>query len=163
MRTARASSTTRRTRACVREIARVLRPGGTASVSVYFQNVFVRNWWWLRYPAGFAKMLGAKLRGRGRESIYGCKDTDELVRLYDGNNNPVGKAFSKPTFEKMLTPYFEVTETYLHFFPARTLPVPIPRFVHQFLDRNVGFLIVAQVRKKTNALPAQQSEKLKAA
>jgi len=151
------------TEACVAEIARVLKPGGTASISVYYQNVLMRNWWWLRHPARLAMFLGAKLRGRGRESIYGCKDTSELVRLYDGQNNPVGKDYSKHTYQQMLTPYFDIVETFLHFFPARTLPIPMPRFVHRFLDRNVGFLIFAQVRKKKPGIGAQQIERREAA
>lgn len=151
------------TEACVGQIARVLKPGGTASISVYYQNVLMRNWWWLRHPGRLAMFLGAKLRGRGRESIYGCKDTSELVRLYDGQNNPVGKDYSKKTFQQMLAPHFDIAETFLHFFPARTLPIPMPSFLHRFLDRNVGFLIFAQVRKKeVTALP-QQTQKLEAA
>jgi 2-polyprenyl-3-methyl-5-hydroxy-6-metoxy-1,4-benzoquinol methylase len=37
------------TSACVREIARVLEPGGTAVISVYYRNVFIRAWPVLRY------------------------------------------------------------------------------------------------------------------
>ena len=39
------------TEASIREIARVLKPGGTAYISVYYRNIFIRNWKLLR-PVG---------------------------------------------------------------------------------------------------------------
>jgi hypothetical protein len=46
------------------------------------------------------------------------QNIDEIVRLYDGSDNPIGKADSKKEFISMLSPYFNVEETYLHFFPS---------------------------------------------
>ena len=31
------------------------------------------------------------------------------------------------SFIQLLEPYFEIQETYLHFFPARTLPFKLPQ------------------------------------
>jgi hypothetical protein len=47
----------------------------------------------------------------------------------------------------MLHVHFEVEETFLHFFPARSLPFRLPRFLHRWLDRHTGFLIFARLRK----------------
>jgi len=92
--------------------------------------------------------LGAKLPGRGRENIFALNNVDEIVRLYDGLENPIGKAYSRSAFVAMLSPYFEVKETYLHFFPARTLPFHIPGWLHRMLDQHAGFMIYATLRKK---------------
>ncbi len=133
---------------CVAEIARVLKLGGTASISVYYRNSILKMWPILRFLAWPLALFGGGLRGRGRESIFRVKDVDQIVRLYDGSNNPIGKSYTKDAFIQMLRPHFEVEETYLHFFPARTLPFKIPSFIHKWLDKNFGFMIYATVRKR---------------
>lgn len=136
------------TERCVAEIARVLKPGGTASISVYYKNYFIRNWSWLRYLGLILFKMGASLKGRGRESIFSLRSSNEIVRYYDGASNPIGKAYSESEFREMLSKHFEVTETYLHFFPLRTLPIKLPKNIHRFLDRNFGFMIYASCVRK---------------
>lgn len=134
-------------RACIEDIARILRPNGTAVISVYYKNIFLNLWPFFR---PFAKIIfhsGGGLKGRGRENIYSIDDVNEIVRLYDGNNNPLGKAFSKQEFKDLLTPSFTVESFFLHGFPARTLPFKIPNFLHKFLDKNAGFMIYAKCKK----------------
>ncbi|MBF0143481.1 MAG: class I SAM-dependent methyltransferase [Magnetococcales bacterium] len=135
------------TAAAVAEIARVLRPGGTASISVYYRNLFLRHWDLLRGIGRLLDRLGGGLRGRGREGIFAVTEVDEIVRLYDGRENPIGKSFTREQFVSLLSPHFEVLEVFFHFFPARALPFRVPRALHKFLDRNVGFMIFATVRK----------------
>ena len=125
------------TEKCVAEIARVLKSVGTASISVYYRNSILKMWPILRFLAWPLALFGGGLRGRGRESIFRVKDLDQIVRLYDGSNNPIGKSYTKDAFIQMLRPHFEVEETYLHFFPARTLPFKIPSFIHKWLYATV--------------------------
>ena len=81
-------------------------------------------------------LFGGKLKGRGIES-----NVDEIVRLYDGVENPIGKSFSKKQVMELFEPFFNVEETYLHFFPARSLPFKMPNLIHRFLDKRCGFMI----------------------
>jgi len=136
------------TEACIREIVRVLRDNGTANIAVYYRNIFLQGWFLLKWPAKLLAKMGATLLGRGRESIYALNDVDEIVRLYDGKENPIGKSYNRKQFVGMLKPYFDIQETYLNFFPARTLPFKLPRILHKFLHRHAGFLICARVRKR---------------
>jgi 2-polyprenyl-3-methyl-5-hydroxy-6-metoxy-1,4-benzoquinol methylase len=136
------------TAACVREIARVLRPGGTASISVYYHNLFLKSWPYLRSVGKVLSLFGGGLRGRGREHIFNESDVDEIVRLYDGSDNPIGKAYSREQFGALLSPYFEIQRMFVHFFPARSLPVRIPVFLHKILDHRCGFMLYANIRKK---------------
>lgn len=132
----------------VSEIARVLKKEGTALISIYYRNALLRLWPYLRwfgYPLTF---LGGGLRGRGRNKIFLEKNVDEIVRLYDGAENPLGKSYSKSQFLNMLMPHFAVEEIFFHFFPARALPFRIPRRLHRWLDARSGFMIYALVRKK---------------
>jgi SAM-dependent methyltransferase len=135
------------TEACVAEIARVLKPGGTASISVYYRNVFLRAWPALRPVGGLITRLGAGLKGRGREDIFAQREVSEIVRLYDGLQNPIGKCYSRGAFLRLVQPFFRLRETFLHFFPARALPVRIPPALHRFLDRHAGFLIYASLTR----------------
>jgi SAM-dependent methyltransferase len=131
----------------VGEIARVTRPGGTASLSVYHRNAILRLWPLLRWLGRPLTWLGGGLKGRGREGIFLQPDVDEIVRLYDGADNPIGKSYTRTQFLALLEPHFEVECVYLHFFPARALPFRVPRALHRWLDRRLGFMIYANVRK----------------
>ncbi len=134
------------TDACIREIARVLEKGGTACISVYHNNLFLKTWPILRYPLNLVLRQGG-LRGRGREGIFKIHDVKEIIRVYDGYENPIGKAYSKKDFIAMLLPYFTIEHLFLHFFPARALPFGIPPLVHRLLDKRLGFMIYAMVKK----------------
>jgi len=131
----------------VSEIHRVIANNGTAMISVYYKNFFLRNWGVLRYAGKVLSAFGAKLSGRGRDDIFATDDVNDLVRIYDGSENPIGLAYSDAEFRALLSPYFIIEETYLHFFPARSLPFPIPKFLHRFLDKHFGFMIFATLRK----------------
>lgn len=135
---------------CVNEIARVLLPEGTAVIAVYYKNVLLRLWPVIRYLGKLLYIFGGGLKGRGRSSIFETSDIDEIVRLYDGAINPIGKAYSKEEFKQMLEKEFVVTDLYHHFFPARSLPFKIPQWLHRFLDRNFGFMIYANCLKPRN-------------
>lgn len=136
------------TEGCVAEIARVTKSGGTACISVYYKNFFIRNWGILSWIGKIVNMVGGGLKGRGRESIYATTDTNEIVRLFDGAENPIGKAYSRKEFVTMLEPHFTIEQTFLHFFPARSLPFPLPKILHRLLDRILGFMIYASLIKK---------------
>lgn len=136
------------TAAAVAEIARVLKPGGTASVSVYYRNPLLRIWPYVRWVGLPLAWVGAGLKGRGREAIFRERDVDEIVRLYDGAANPVGKSYSRTAFQDLVGEHFTVLETYLHFFPARAFPFRIPPFLHRWLDRRLGFMIYATLQKR---------------
>lgn len=135
------------TEGCIREIARVLEKGGSAVISVYYRNLLLQVWPRLRWLRSLMSKMGAKLSGRGREEIFAADNVGEIVRLYDGKDNPIGKCYTRKEFVRMLSPYVSVEETFLHYFPARSLPFRIPQFLHKLLDRYVGFMIYAKVRK----------------
>ena len=135
------------TEAAVAEIARILRSGGTASLSVYYRNIVLRHWAIFSWMGRFLALCGAKLSGRGRENIYRQRDVNEIVRLYDGFENPIGKSYTRAQLLALLRPHFHVERVFFHFFPARSLPFPIPQLVHRALDVTLPFMIFVNVRK----------------
>ena len=132
----------------VQEMARVLKNDGTAYISIYYKNIFLRNWRNIKFIGKILSIFGAKLKGRGRENIFSKNDVNEITRLYDGENNPIGKAYSKQEALDLVEKYFYVDDVFLHFFPARSLPFKIPKFLHKLLSKNMGFLIYLNLRKK---------------
>lgn len=136
------------TEAAIREIARVLKPGGTAYISVYYKNLLVRNWSKISVLGNLLCKLGIGLKGRGRESICLQADPDNIVRTYDGTGNPVGKCYMRAEIINMVKPYFNVEKVFKIYFPCRSLPVKLPRFLRKFLSDNLGFLIHLNLRKK---------------
>lgn len=136
------------TTACIQEIARVLKPGGTANIAVYYKNFFVNSWPRIAWIGRVLHRMGGGLKGRGRESIFLEPNPDEVVRLYDGAENPIGKAYTKEEFASMCEPYFTLKHSFLYFFPKRSLPIPLPKFLHRFLDHRMGFMINFHLEKK---------------
>lgn len=131
----------------VREIHRVLKPGGTAVVAVYYKNIVLRNFGLFKPFIAALAFAGAKLKGRGREGIYRAPTVDEIVRVYDGDKNPIGLAYDRAEFAELVGPGFVMDEVFFHFFPARSLPFPIPRWAHRILDRRLPFMIYARLTK----------------
>jgi len=136
------------TKSCVKEISRILKPSGTALISVYYKNAILRNWK-LLYP--FGKVLGKfnfGMKGRGREDIFTIKDIDELTKLYDGADNPIGKSYSKTEFQELLLPYFEIKQI---FFISSLQELSLLKFLkilHSFLYKKIrSFMIFATFKK----------------
>jgi 2-polyprenyl-3-methyl-5-hydroxy-6-metoxy-1,4-benzoquinol methylase len=129
--------------AAVREIHRVLKIGGTATIAVYYRNLLLRQWQAL-HPV--LRFIPIGLKGRSRERMSELGDADEIVRQYDGAENPIGLAYNREEFRQLLGP-FEVSQFYYHYFPRRALPIGVPDSVHRVLDRALPFMIYANVVK----------------
>lgn len=127
----------------IQEIHRVLKKDGTALISVYYKNFILNNWPLFKSIIG---LLKPGLQGRGRENMYQEDSVDEIVRIYDGDQNPLGIAFSRVEFEGLLSP-FQICDIWYGFFPARALKIKIPTIFHKALSRIIPFMIFAKVKK----------------
>lgn len=127
--------------ASINEIYRVLKPGGQAVIGVYYKNALLRVWPVLR----FARHALPSLKGRGRETMLESSSSDELVRLFDGVDNPIGKSFSRREFEAMLP-----AKSSFHYsaFPARILPVKLTGRALSAAEWMMPFLISAVIEKR---------------
>lgn len=135
------------TQGCLNEIYRVLNDGGTASVSVYYENALLRV---AKKTIPLVKLLAKvflKNTGRGR-NFSEIKNLDDLVRFYDGNKNPIGKAYNKKEFELMLKKAgFRHIQFKFFFFPFRFFKFKYPNFMKGLLVRFFPFMIVANLKK----------------
>jgi 2-polyprenyl-3-methyl-5-hydroxy-6-metoxy-1,4-benzoquinol methylase len=133
------------TAACLREFWRVLRPGGTLCFSVYYRNLILRHQSLYKALSMLTRSwLG--LPGRGRERMMTASSAAELVRLYDGAANPIGRAYTKRQLHQMLNG-FRIVEELRVGIPRRSLPMRIPDGVHRFAAQCFGLMIVVLCRK----------------
>ena len=135
------------TQLCINEIYRVLKLNGTASISVYYVNNLLKIGGILLPVFKFMAKIFIKNTGRGRD-FSKVKTLDDLVRYYDGSENPLGKAYSKKQFDKMLNNAgFKNIEYKFFFFPFRFFKIKFPKFIKRILVRLFPFMIAANVKK----------------
>ena len=134
------------TQKCIDEFFRVLKPGGSGICGVYYKNVILRNSILLTCALGLMKLFSLGLSGRGRESMSSAATPEDLVRLYDGAANPVGKAYSKAELVQMFQK-FKLEGTQLFYFPARALKIKLPKWLHSRLSFYLGLMIAIKFSK----------------
>jgi len=117
-------------------------------ISVYYRNTILRNWRKIKFIEHLLIKGGAKMKGRGRDNIFYIDDEDDIIRVYDGIDNPIGKAYTRNGFVKLLLPYFKIEKIFYHLFPARAFPFKIPKYFHRILDRKLPFMIYAELIKR---------------
>ncbi len=129
----------------IAEVHRVLKPGGSAIISIYYKNLLLNPY--VFYLTRLVVRL--TLKAPSRRGIRYASSPEEFVRMYDGDANPVGWVFTR---EKCLRLFnsFEIKNMEPHcfvlrFFPFRRL---IPRFVHKLLDNYFGTMWYVQLEKR---------------
>ena len=130
---------------CIKEFHRILKPGGTVCFSVYYKNFILRSPVLLKICSLLSKFI--KLHGRGREYLLQDVSADEIVRRYDGIDNPIGKSYTKQDIFNLLRGLFTIEQETLIYFPARAMPFSIPKPIHKWASKNFGFMIVLKCRK----------------
>lgn len=140
------------TERCAREIIRVTRPGGRILVCLYYRNILLRPW---SFP--FVKLLMRMLKmNRSGNDPQGITDRitptpDELVRTYDGPDNPLGKAYDKSQIIDMFSGLRDM-KTEIHYFPLRFIPLlnsfTMPLVMERMLDRHLGIMLYLSGYKK---------------
>ena len=135
--------------ACVREMARVLRPDGIAVVSVYYRTLILRSRLLSRL-AGFVLGGWVSLPGRCRNHLLRSGDPDEIVKHYDGAENPLGRAFTKSELSGMFEEFgLQVNYTERYYFPRRAFGRVGAALstVHPFLAKQLGLMVTVIARK----------------
>jgi ubiquinone/menaquinone biosynthesis C-methylase UbiE len=132
----------------VDEAFRVLKPGCEAVISVYYKNILL-NKALFPFVLSMFRLLKPDLPGRTR--MFDAKNPDDFIRMYDGEDNPVGYGLTLSECKKMFS-NFEIKGYEVHFFPKRffTQFKSIPDFVHKLLDRHFGTMIYLKLRKPQN-------------
>lgn len=132
------------TEAAVREFHRVLKPGGLASVAVYYKNILLRPPLWPLVRRLLPVLIS---KSKGREEMLCARRPEDLVKVYDGNQTPIAKVYSKRQADRLFQD-FDILASSPHYFPARFLKgFRTGGSVHKILDRTCGVLIYYLLRK----------------
>ncbi|MBR1142346.1 hypothetical protein [Bradyrhizobium sp. AUGA SZCCT0431] len=126
-----------------------MKPGGSAVISVYRRNAILKSKLLTRLAA-FALGKMVFLPGRGREDLLKSGDANEIVRLYDGVDNPVGKSYTQAQICRMMVDAgFSIEKAWRYYFPLRSLGRmgALLKPLHSFISRRYGLMIAVHVVK----------------
>lgn len=134
------------TRSILSEIKRVLRPGGKATIMVYYRS------WWSYYMVGL-------LRGLVSGNIFKTRSLSKSVQLY--TDGALARYYSFRDWKKEVSPYFSVRRLYSIGPKTDILPLPggfvkdtlkklIPAWFNNFLTTNLcmGVFLFSVIEKK---------------
>ena len=132
------------TEGAVTEMVRVLKAGGGGMVSLYYRHPLIGKGLW---PVTRFLLRHLVPTVPGRDSFAQVNSADDLVRVYDGNENPVGKAYSRSEIRRML-PNCHVDRVEIHFFPTRFVFSRLPpMWLRRLFDRWFGLMIYVRFTK----------------
>ena len=130
------------THKAVSEAIRVLRPGGRGMISLYYRHPLLSHVLWpvtrLCINAAFGDLRSRNFRQSAT--------VEDLVRRYDGEQNPIGKVYSRADLRRLLAGC-RVDKLETHFFPARFLARNVPAPLTRALDAVFGLILYAQFTK----------------
>ena len=130
-----------------KECFRVLKPGGTAKITLYRKGVLHSRG---VFPFTRLVMQIVGLRHPGADLARTAMDADDFIRQYDGVRNPIGIGMTTREWKRLLrTAGFEVVGKEVHYFPRRFLPAPraIPTWLHRCFDLYAGTMVYFSLRK----------------
>ncbi|MEO5332525.1 MAG: class I SAM-dependent methyltransferase [Magnetococcus sp. YQC-5] len=135
----------------IAEAWRVIKPGGSAYISLYGQLFFFNP---ILFPIAtffLRRLLKAPPK---RDGIQHAADYDTFYRLMDGPTNPIGRFYSDDEFQHLFA-QFRIDSVCRSHFPFRFLylgPIHLhkimPTFLYRFIDRHFGMMVNFQLGKK---------------
>lgn len=133
------------TEKAVSEFHRVLKPGGLASVCIYYRNVLLNKPIWSLVKLLLPFILKKK---DGRERTLASSTPEEFVRVYDGNDTPIAKVYTRKQADRLFSA-FEPLAVEPHYFPIRFLRFfKVGGLFHFVLDRTCGVLLYYLLKKQ---------------
>ncbi|MBF0122199.1 MAG: class I SAM-dependent methyltransferase [Candidatus Omnitrophica bacterium] len=131
---------------CVQEIHRVLKPGGMAHVSVYYKNFLLRSGILFRAVLFLMRIFRISLKGRGREEMCKVSSLEEFVRMYDGRDNPIGKAYTREELKRMFGKFSRL-QYVVYYVPMRAARLRLPLFIRRWASSTFGLMILVKAVK----------------
>lgn len=135
----------------ISEAYRIVKPGGTAMISLYERLFFFNPF---LFP--FAQLVLKRLlkAPKVRDGIQHTTTYDEFYRLMDGPTNPIGRWYTYDQLVKMFS-QFVIHHSVRNHFPLRFLRIGslrvdklVPKFIHHALDRWSGMTRMFELEKK---------------
>ncbi len=133
------------TRKTIDEVYRVLKPGGRIIIMLYHRHSIHVALGALIYR------ISKRIRRTGHTLV------EDWVRIYDGDDNPLGKAYSRSEIRSMFSRFDNLRMS--TYDPIRRKYPAVVNWVNQwFLSRRWGFWLVIKGRKRSE--PSAPAERL---
>ncbi len=132
------------TEKAISEVHRVLKPGGRAVIALYWRNILMR---WPLWPLTRLALRLLLRRVPGRDRMVETGDVDEFVRMWDGDENPVGKAYDRRALRRLFS-QFRIEKIEPHIFHRRFLKIRLGPRLYRLADRLGATLAYAVLTKE---------------
>jgi SAM-dependent methyltransferase len=131
------------------EIKRVLKPQGQARISLYYQNLLIRNRFIFKLMIWILWLFN--IQHYDVRSGVDPKNPEEFVRMYDGKANPLGVAKKDSDWRVLLEDAgFEIVGVQVSYFPMRFFEkffwAKAVKKIHRIIDSQLGFKIHYKLR-----------------
>jgi len=129
------------------EAFRVTTPGGQGLITLYRLSLLHRRW---VFPLVRVLMKLTRARHPGADLASLATSAEEFVRMYDGEDNPIGIAQTTRKWQRDLeTVGWKVTTIETHYFPLRMVAnlKAAPDWLHKLLDRYCGTMVYFSLQK----------------
>jgi hypothetical protein len=73
---------------------------------------------------------------------------DDLVRLYDGADNPIGRAYTRSEIASLLADRFQLLETVRFGLPRHAMRIRVPDILYRFASHRFGLMIAFRAAKR---------------
>jgi len=134
------------TLAGIHEIHRILKPGHKAVISLYYRSFIFNPIIW-----SVSKRLIYRLylKTGFRNQVKYAKYPDDFIKLYDGDGNPLGKAYTFKQVKELFS-CFSSVKFEIHYFPRRFLEPFIKinnTIILKLLDKFMGTMLFGVATK----------------
>lgn len=134
----------------VAEAYRVLKPGGTALISLYGKLFFFNP---VLFPVAQFFLKRLLKAPEARDGIQHTQDFDTFYKFMDGPTNPIGRWYTDQELVAMFSS-FKIHNRFTSHFPLRYLKLGglslsriTPRWLHRFMDIRLGMMRHFQMSK----------------
>lgn len=129
------------------EAFRVTVPGGIGRITLYRLSLLHHP---LVFPIVKVLLRATRTRHPGADLAAKATSVGEFVRMYDGEQNPIGVARTTRQWRRELSSTgWEIVSSEVHYFPLRMVGAfqALPRWVHYLLDHFLGTMTYFELRK----------------
>ncbi len=129
------------------EINRLLKKDGVLQISIYYKNIFFKIYDKSKIFRKILFFIFKGIRGRGRENFFQSQNSSELVRQFDGMDNPIGWAGEIKDLEMLLPSTLKISKISYEFSPSIYLLPFLPTFLHRLISRVIPLMMYIKLVK----------------
>lgn len=129
------------------EINRLLKKDGVLQISIYYKNIFFKIYDKSKIFRKVLFFIFKGIRGRGRENFFQSQNSSELVRQFDGLDNPIGWAGEIKDLEVLLPSSLKISKISFEFSPSVYLLPFLPTFLHRLISRVTPLMMYVKLVK----------------